>query len=194
MEGTTDSVKRNDFPPQNYGIVIKNGEVLRLWSYNSASGGRFVSITEAKATSSTQDSTNYVVAATQEQQPSSEIKFIKTHEFAEIFKMQFQKNDGFKYTLNASQDGSITAAEIADSDSVAQFTYYELDPPNQPYVVLPSTNRSTTAADGKIYDLYLSSDGAGNMSLKRWNLSSNALPPKATALIDPSLLFRVVKP
>lgn len=42
---------------------------------------------------------------------------------------------------------------------------------------------------------YLSSDGAGKMKLKRWNLTGEKRKaPKAGELIDPALLFRVVKP
>ncbi|XP_028409308.1 uncharacterized protein LOC114531907 [Dendronephthya gigantea] len=164
-------------------IVIKNDEVLRLRS----SGGRFVSITETKAASSTQDSTTFIVAATEEQQPSTNIEFHEVDPFEKLFVIKFEKEDSF-YKVDASES-SVTAAKIPDKDA-AHFTYYELDPPNKPYFVFPCLNRKIDN-----HDAYLSCDGAGNMSLKRWNLAGNRrLPPKAGAMVDPSLLFRVVKP
>ena len=76
--------------------------------------------------------------------------------------------------------------------AAALFTYSELDPPNQPYIVFQCTNITV----GDDHDVaYLSSDGAGKMKLKRWNLTGEERrPPKAGELIDPALLFRVVKP
>ena len=59
--------------------------------------------------------------------------------------------------------------------------------PNSPYVAL----RSNQQQDG--HNLFLSSNGAGNMKLKRWN---NPVPesPFTTPEVDPALLFRVVRP
>ena len=42
-------------------------------------------------------------------------------------------------------------------------------------------------------DLFLSSDGAGNMQLKVWNHPVPD-PPNTTSEVDPALLFRVVRP
>ncbi len=61
----------------------------------------------------------------------------------------------------------------------------ELFQPNRPLIVLRSNKKLGND------DLYLSSDGAGNMRLKVWNNSGE--PPRAEAEVDPALLFRVVK-
>ena len=67
------------------------------------------------------------------------------------------------------------------------FEVMELWSPNKPYVVLRSNK--TVGND----DLYLSSDGAGNMQLKVWNKPVPG-PPTTTSEADPALLFRVVRP
>ena len=59
---------------------------------------------------------------------------------------------------------------------------FDLMVPNTPYVVFESMD----------HHMYLSSDGAGNMSLKGWNLSHG--PPQANKYVDPALLFREVTP
>ena len=61
--------------------------------------------------------------------------------------------------------------------------------PNKPYFVLRSNTKST---DNQW--LYLSSNGAGDMRLKPWNLPAARDPPEASAEVDPALLFRVVRP
>ncbi|XP_028409347.1 uncharacterized protein LOC114531951 [Dendronephthya gigantea] len=164
-------------------LVINDKDVLRLWSYNSVSGGRFMNMTNEDAP----EDGGYIVAANLEQLPSTNIKFHEVNRFQKLFVMQFEKEDSL-YSVNASES-SVTAAKIPDKDA-AHFKYYELNPPNMPYVVFPCENRKIDNQDA-----YLSCDGAGNMSLKRWNLAGNRrLPPRAGAMVDPSLLFRVVKP
>jgi hypothetical protein len=63
----------------------------------------------------------------------------------------------------------------------------ELYSPNRPYYVLRSNKKVNDD------DLFLSSDGAGNMQLKVWNHPVPG-PPNTTSEVDPALLFRVVRP
>ena len=64
------------------------------------------------------------------------------------------------------------------------FEVMALRSPNQPFVVLRSNKK---LGDD---DLYLSSDGAGEMKLK----VPNQRIRRPAAEVDPALLFRVVRP
>jgi hypothetical protein len=74
---------------------------------------------------------------------------------------------------------------LQDTDGGTIFHRFRLSSPNRPYVVLKSTTGD---------DLYLSSDGAGTMKLKSWNLPEGRSPPGASGKIDPAFLFRLVRP
>jgi hypothetical protein len=74
---------------------------------------------------------------------------------------------------------------LQGTDGGTIFHRFRLSSPNRPYVVLKSTT-----GDG----LYLSSDGAGTMKLKSWNLPEGRSPPGASGKIDPAFLFRLVRP
>ncbi|CAB4030680.1 Hypothetical predicted protein [Paramuricea clavata] len=93
--------------------------------------------------------------------------------------MKFHQNIA-DYTVSASQD-SVTASQ--NNNGATIFHRFDLRVPNKPYVVLKSTS-------GK--NLYLSSDGAGNLKLKSWNLPKRS-PPGASKYVDPAFLFRLVK-
>ena len=61
---------------------------------------------------------------------------------------------------------------------------YELDSEYKPFVVLERIGNKETNDGG----MFLSSDGAGNMSLKHGNFA----PPEPSTFMDPALLFRLV--
>ena len=74
------------------------------------------------------------------------------------------------------------------SNSDTWFKVKELLSPNQPCVVLQSNKKDKNGP------LYLSSDGAGNMKLKRGNLEGvKYMDDKDLYDVDPALLFRVVR-
>jgi hypothetical protein len=64
---------------------------------------------------------------------------------------------------------------------------FSLYAPNDTFIVLQADKNS-----GKD-ELYLSSNGAGKMKLKRWN-SPIPGPPRTVDEVDPALLFRLVRP
>jgi hypothetical protein len=77
--------------------------------------------------------------------------------------------------------------DILQPDSGTIFLFYSLRAPNDLYFVL----QANVSSGGD--DLYLSSNGAGNMKLKVWN-SPIPGPPRTTEEVDPALLFRLVRP
>ncbi|XP_028397685.1 uncharacterized protein LOC114521430 isoform X2 [Dendronephthya gigantea] len=169
-------------------INIDDKGVRRLWSYNSTSGkGKYVFITN---TSPSRDSTDsYVVAATADAEgetiPRTDITFheVQRKPDPQLFQLQFNKNNK-KYYLAASESNVVA---VDGTDDATSFEVTQLFQPNSAFCVLQSNKKQGTD------DLYLSSDGAGNMKLKVWNKPIPG-PPDTTAEVDPALLFRAVRP
>ncbi|CAB4005998.1 Hypothetical predicted protein [Paramuricea clavata] len=126
-----------------------------------------------------------VVEATAEAEGSTltltDIQWDKQSVFQELYILRFEVDGGY-YTISAS-DQSVTASQGTDGGTI--FHRFRLSSPNKPYFVLKSTTGD---------DLYLSSDGAGKMKLKSWNLPEGRSPPGASGKIDPAFLFRLVRP
>ncbi|CAB4012598.1 Hypothetical predicted protein [Paramuricea clavata] len=103
-----------------------------------------------------------------------------------MFELRFEK-EGKWYPVNATESG-VTASKFTDPPTdTTVFGVIQFWSPNTPYVAL----RSNQQHDG--HNLFLSSNGAGYMKLKRWN---KPVPesPFTTPQVDPALLFRVVRP
>ncbi|XP_028397506.1 uncharacterized protein LOC114521312 isoform X2 [Dendronephthya gigantea] len=164
---------------------IDNQEIRRLWSYNSGSGtGKYVFITDNGP-----DSKSYFVKATGDAEGTTlaltDITFleIQRRPDPQLFQLQFNKNNQ-DYYLTASERDVVAVDGANDATS---FEVKQLFQPNSAFCVLQSNKKQGTD------DLYLSSDGAGNMKLKVWNKPIPP-PPDTTAEVDPALLFRVVRP
>ncbi|CAB4007474.1 Hypothetical predicted protein [Paramuricea clavata] len=163
-------------------VAIGDGDIRRLWSYNSTSGGKYVYMTNDTVTAPG-GSQAYVVAATGEAEgttmPLTDIRFDQTQPIPLMFELKFKKDNAW-YAVHASHT-DVTASQMTDGTS---FEVMALRSPNQPFVVLRSNKKL-----GKD-DLFLSSDGAGKMKLKVSNQRIRRRAPE----VDPALLFRVVRP
>ncbi|XP_028397507.1 uncharacterized protein LOC114521312 isoform X4 [Dendronephthya gigantea] len=171
---------------------IDNQEIRRLWSYNSGSGtGKYVFITDngPGKVLCYDYSKSYFVKATGDAEGTTlaltDITFleIQRRPDPQLFQLQFNKNNQ-DYYLTASERDVVAVDGANDATS---FEVKQLFQPNSAFCVLQSNKKQGTD------DLYLSSDGAGNMKLKVWNKPIPP-PPDTTAEVDPALLFRVVRP
>ena len=166
------------------GTDIENGNIRRLWAYNSTSGpGKYVQIIPP-----TSDQTCSVKATGRAEgttQPYTNIKLYEVTALPLMFALQFQVGQDW-YTVTASNNSVVAATNITPAQATS-FNVIELWFPNEPYCVLQSNQMQ--GGD----KLYLSSDGTGHLKLKTWN-KPIADPPEASAEVDPALLFRVVRP
>ena len=147
-------------------------------------------LTTTPAPQTDQDDQAYFVRATGDAGGTdpTEIRFHQVTPFSPTYFLKFEKA-GLSYNVctSASANSIIGSTEAELSATDISFRVWDLFHPNSGYVVLESSEKIGEDS------LYLSSDGAGNMKLIRWNKPIPG-PPDTTEEVDPALLFRVVRP